>query len=203
MSASAPSHGSLAPRLAPVRPLGHFGMVSFALGLMVMFGVMVYVAWSAFGIVSALGDGARRVAAAPPVAAPPVAAAPVGAAPVRPTPSGSVLAFDQLWTCGDGNTIVAETPTVGTSTHTGESVIKVPVTLTNNTERDWNPESTTFAGTLNRTPVEESAEGDWMYRASIAAHTSVTLTKVFVGGRGRFALSVSTARGVALFTGRI
>ncbi|MGH3770852.1 MAG: hypothetical protein ACRDRW_05560, partial [Pseudonocardiaceae bacterium] len=125
------------------------------------------------------------------------------AVPVAPTPSGSQLAFDQLWTCGDGNTIVAGAPTMGTSAHTGEPVIQVPVTLTNNTERAWSPVSSTFAGTLNRAPVAESAEGDWMYSAPIVPHTSVTLTRVFVGGAGRFALTVRTPHGVALFSGRI
>ncbi|MBV9029768.1 MAG: hypothetical protein JO364_05510 [Pseudonocardiales bacterium] len=214
MPAPASPYRSLPPHLSPLRPMGHLGLVSFALGLMVTFGLVVYATWLAFGVVSAVGSAAQHgwflhgsrqndrrhgaVAAERTATAPPVAAV-----PVAPTSSGSTLAFDQLWTCGDGDTIVAGAPTVGTSAHTGESVIQVPVTLTNNTERDWSPVSTTFAGTLDRAPVVESAEGDWMYAAPIVPHTSVTLTKVFVGGAGRFALTVSTPHGVASFTGRV
>jgi hypothetical protein len=195
----------------------------FALSVMVPFGLVVYATWLAFGAVAtartgainstqhgslghgslghgslghgSLGHGAaaERIAPAPPVAAMRVA----------PTPSGSTLAFDQRWTSGDGNTIVAGAPTVGTSAHTGGSVIRVPVTLTNITDRDWSPLSTTFIGTLNRAQVAVSAEGDWVYKAPIAPHTSVTLTKVFVGGRGQFTLTVSTPHGVALFTGHV
>lgn len=187
--------------------MGHVGIVSFALGLMVMLGLVVYATWLAFGVVSTIGGatkleyGSREhgAVAAGHVATP----SPVAAVPVASTPSGSTLAFDQLWTCGDGTTIVAGPPTVGTSAHTGQSVIQVPVTLTNNTEQDWSPVSTTFAGTLNRASVAESAEGDWMYAAPIVPHTSVTLTKVFAGGAGRFALTVSTPHGVALFSGRV
>jgi hypothetical protein len=113
------------------------------------------------------------------------------------------MAFDQLWTAGDGNTIVAGTPTVTTSERTGEPVIRIPVTLTNNGEREWNPVSTTFIGRLNHAPVPESTEGDWMYSTPIVPHTSVTLTKVFVTGPGEFTVTISTPHGVALFTGQI
>jgi hypothetical protein len=92
---------------------------------------------------------------------------------------------------------------MGTSAETGESVIVVPVTLTNNGERDWNPVSTSFVGKLNHATVPESAEGDWMYRTPIVAHTSVTLTKVFVAGPGQFSLTASTPNGVALFSGQV
>jgi hypothetical protein len=191
--------------------MNRFGMVSFTLGLMVTFGLVVYATWLAFGAVTALGNAAQHVGSGAAGSAPHGAVAgkhiptapPVTAVPVVPTPSGSTLAFDQLWTSSEGNTVVAGTPTVGTSAQTGESVIQVPVTLTNNTERNWNSGSTTFAGTLNRAPAPASAEGDWMYSAPILPHTSVTLTKVFLGRRGQFTLTVSTPHGAALFTGRI
>jgi hypothetical protein len=214
VSASAPPHGSLTPQLSPLRPRNSFGIMIFALSLMVPFGLVVYATWLAFGAVATAGtgainstqhgslghgflghgaDAAEHIATAPPVAG----------VPVAPTPSGSILAFDQRWTSSDGNTIVAGAPTVGTSAHTGESVIRVPVTLTNITDRDWSPLSTTFGGTLNRAQVAVSAEGDWMYKAPIAPHTSVTLTKVFAGGRGQFTLTIHTPHGVALFTGHV
>jgi hypothetical protein len=165
------------------------GIVTFALGLMVTFGLVVYATWLALGTLIAAGSTTPHAEHVP--------------SEHGSSGPGSALAFDQLWAANDGNTIVAGAPTVGTSAHTGEPVIQVPVTLTNTTERDWSPVSTTFVGTLNHAPVAESAEGDWMYRAPIAAHTSVTLTKVFVGGRGQFTLTVQTPHGVALFTGRI
>jgi hypothetical protein len=82
-------------------------------------------------------------------------------------------------------------------------MIQVPVTLTNNGERDWVPESTGFVGTLDNAPIPESTEGDWMYRAPIVPHTSVTLTKVFMSKPGQFGLKVSTPDGVALFAGQV
>lgn len=176
------------PQPSLARPMNPFGIVSFALGLMVTFGLVVYTLWSAVGTLVTVGHTARH------------AGSTVGHGSLE---HGSPLAFDQLWAASDGNTIVAGAPTVGTSAHTGEPMIQVPVTLTNNTERNWGPASTTFAGTLNHAPVEESTEGDWMYRSPIVPHTSVTLTKVFAGGRGQFTLTVSTPHGIALFTGRI
>jgi hypothetical protein len=77
------------------------------------------------------------------------------------------------------------------------------VTLTNNSERDWNPVSTSFVGKLNRATVPESAEGDWMYRSPIVPHTSVTLNKVFVGTPGQFGLTINTPHGIASFAGRV
>lgn len=204
MSAPAPPYPSFAPRPRPMRPTNRFGLVSFALGLMVAFGLLVYVTWSGVAALTAVVgvtqhagvtviDSPTHLAAAPPVAAPPVAA----------TPSGTTMAFDQLGTSADGNTVVAGAPTVGTSAVTGEPVIHLPVTLTNNGEQDWNPVSTTFVGTLNHVTVPESAEGDWMYRTPIVPHTSVTLTKVFVAGPGQFTVTASTPHGVALFSGRV
>ncbi|MFN2478190.1 MAG: hypothetical protein ABR615_03325 [Pseudonocardiaceae bacterium] len=178
-------------------------MVSFALGLLVAFGLVVYATWLGIAALAAVKGATQRVgvtgttthlASAPPVTAPPAVAA---------TPSGTTMAFDQLWTASDGNTIVAGAPTVGTSMETGEPVILVPVTLTNNGERNWNPVSTSFVGKLNHATVPESAEGDWMYRSPIVAHTSVTLTKVFVGGSGQFSLTANTPNGVAVFSGRV
>lgn len=62
------------------------------------------------------------------------------------------------------------------------------------------PVFTAFGGTLNGVPVKESVgEGDWLYSTPIAPGTSVTLTKVFLGGSGDFALIVSIPHGVAFF----
>lgn len=218
MSVSAPPYGSFAPRPGPLR--NGVGLVSFALGLMVAFGLVAYAAWLALAAVGVVGTAAPQVAgsavgqasvehgssrqAAPGQdATGQRATTPPATLPAAATPSGTTMGFDQLWTATDGNTIVAGTPTVGTSTETGEPVILVPVTLTNNGERDWNPVSTSFVGKLDRATVPESAEGDWMYRAPIAAHTSVTLTKVFVGGPGQFSLTASTPNGVAWFSGHV
>jgi hypothetical protein len=62
---------------------------------------------------------------------------------------------------------------------------------------------TSFVGTLNHAPVPESTEGDWMYRAPIVPHTSVTLTKIFLGRPGQFTMKVSTPQETASFAGRI
>jgi hypothetical protein len=204
------SFGSSPSLLArsPLRSGG--GVVSFTLGLMVAFGMVAYVAWLAVAAVTAIGNAAQHVSGsvtgsvphrdsvAERVAAPlPVATLP------GPTPPGATLPFDHLWISHDGNTIVAGTPMVGISATTGESMIQVPVTLTNNGERNWRPESTSFVGTLNHAPVPESTEGDWMYRAPIVPHTSVTLTKIFLGRPGQFTLKVSTPQETASFAGRI
>jgi hypothetical protein len=199
VSVPAPPYGSFAPPPSPVR--NGLGIVTFTLGLMVAFGLVVYAAWLAVAALAGVGGAigvnthgvATQSATVPPVAARPVAA----------TPSGATMAFNQLWTSSDGNTIVAGAPTVGTSAQTGGPVIRVAVTLTNNGERDWNPVSTSFVGRLNRAPVPESTEGDWMYSTPIIAHTSVTLTKVFVAGPGQFSVSMATPQGVALFTGQV
>ncbi len=197
-----------APPPSPLRPINGLGVVSFALGLMVTFGLVAYAAWVAVAAVTAVsatqpGEGVvgetSQHGATSDIATAPVAAAP----PVAPTPSGSTMGFDQLWTSSDGNTIVAGAPTVSTSAREGQPVIRVAVTLTNNGERAWNPTSTTFTGALNGAPVPEATEGDWMYSVPIVGQTSVTLTKVFVGGRGTFDLTVRTPHGVALFTGRV
>lgn len=176
------------------------GVVSFALGLMVTFGLIVYATWMAVAAVTAVsatqhsaGVSQHSTATSPPVAA----------LPMVPTPSGYTIVFDQLWASSDGNTIVAGAPTRGTSAHEGQSVIRVPVTLINNSERAWNQASMTFTGTLNGVPAPEATEGDWMYSDPIVGHTSVTLTKVFVGGPGQFDLTVRTPNGVALFTGQV
>jgi hypothetical protein len=205
----------------PVHPSslrGGAGGLTFALGLVAAVGVVVYAAWLAIAAVAAASgmgataaqhvsgtvvgaihrDGAIHQGTGARLVAPPVTVL-----PAPPTPAGSTLAFDQLWISGNGNTIVAGAPTVGISPVTGESMIQVPVTLTNNGERDWNPGSTAFAGTLNQAPVAESTEGDWMYRSAIAPHTSVTLTKVFLGKPGQFNLKVNTPDGVASFAGSV
>jgi hypothetical protein len=195
----APSYGSFRPRSNPLR--SGLGIVTFSLGLVVVFGLVGYAGCSAIAGLAAAGGAiqptahgaAKDVATAPPVATRPATA----------TPSGTTMAFDQLWTAGNGNTIVAGAPTVSTSAQAGQSVIRIPVTLTNNAERNWDPAFTTFVATLNHAPVPESTEGDWMYSTPIVPHTSVTLTKVFVTGPGQFTLTMSTPHGVALFSGRV
>lgn len=119
----------------------------------------------------------------------------------------TTLAFGQTWTSDNGNTIVAGTPDVRPSESpfsSGETVVSVPVTLTNNGTEEWATVFTTYGGTLNSTPAEESTgEGDWLYSTPLAPGASVTLTKVFVGGPGEFTLSISTPHGVAFFTGQV
>jgi hypothetical protein len=183
----APSYGSVKPR-------NGVGIVTFSLGLIVMAGLVGYAAWLA--VTGLATDGSAAQPAMP-------GAVQATARPAAATPGGTTMAFDQLWTASDGNSIVVGPPTVGTATHTGEPVIQILVTLTNNSEQDWNLESTTFAGKLNRTPVPESTEGDWMYSAPIVPHTSVTLTKVFITGPGQFTVAISTPHDVALFSGRV
>lgn len=215
MSVPASPRGSLA---LPPGPLRHgMGVVSFALGLMAAFGLVAYALWMAIAALSAAGSAAAPVGstdssvrapsdhrmAARHAAHPPALAAPAATSLPRPTPTGATLGFDQLWISRDGNTIVAGPPMMGVSQRTGELVIRIPVTLTNNGIQDWNPESTTFGGKLNRATVPESDEGDWMYRAPIVGRTSVTLTKVFVAHPGQFTLIVDTPQGEALFTGRV
>jgi hypothetical protein len=203
VSAPAPPYRFFGPQPRHLRAAHRVCGVSLTLGLLVAFGLVVYATWLGVAALTAVEGATHRVGstgATTQLATPPPATAPPA---VAPTPSGARMAFDQLWTASDGNTIVAGAPTVGTSMETGEPVIMVPVTLTNNSERDWNPVSTSFVGELNRATVPESAEGDWMYRSPIVAHTSVTLTKVFVGGPGQFSLTANTPNGVALFSGRI
>ncbi|MGH3884974.1 MAG: hypothetical protein ACRDSZ_00120 [Pseudonocardiaceae bacterium] len=172
------------------------GIAHTVLGLLTTIGFMMCAAWLIFaGLAIGSGTG-RQVAAAPPMRA----------LPPAPTPTGSTVAFDQVWTAGNGNTIFAGPPEMDASEsplHPDAPVIRVAVTLTNNGDKDWSPVFTTFSGTLNRAPVQESSEGDWSYSTPIAPHTSVTLNKVFLGGGGQFTLAVRTADGVALFTGRV
>ena len=135
------------------------------------------------------------------------ATAPAAPQPPAAPPGDATLPFGQTWTSPNGNTIVTNLPEVGTSDsplRSGESVIRVAVTLTNNGKEAWSPVFTTFGGTLNGAPVEESVgEGDWLYSTPIAPGASVTLTKVFLGGSGDFTLTVSTPHGVAFFTGQV
>jgi hypothetical protein len=206
VSVTAQPYGSFAPRPASVR--GGMGVVNFALGLLVVFGLVLYGAWLVMAAVSAL-TGSDQPAAAQHIgdsvagSTQHTAAVPPARTAGQPTPSDATLPFDQLWISGDGNTIVAGAPMVGISALTGESLIQIPVTLTNNGEQNWIPESTAFLGTLNRAPVVESTEGDWMYRSPIVPHTSVTLNKVFVGTPGQFNLTINTPHGIASFAGRV
>jgi hypothetical protein len=193
------------------------GAISFTLGLVAAFGLVVYATWlavAAVAAVSGMGTAAENVSgtvvgaiqrdgAVQRIAAQRAATRPAAGVPMAPTPAGATLAFDQLWITRYGNTIVAGVPMVGISALTGESMIQVPVTLTNNGERDWMPEPAGFVATLNQAPVAESTEGDWMYRSPIAPHTSVTLTKVFLGKPGQFNLKVYTPEDVASFAGPV
>jgi hypothetical protein len=194
VSLPAPPYDSFAPLPSPSRPVCGSGIARVVLGLLATIGLMMWAAWLAIAGV-AVGGG-QRIATTPPVRA----------LPAAPTPAGSTVAFDQAWTASDGNTIVAGEPTVGISAsalHPDASVIRIAVTLTNNGEQKWSPVFTTFSGTLNRAPLQESNEGDWNYSTPIVPHTSVTLSKVFLGDGGQFTLAVRTPQGVALFTGQI
>ncbi|MGH3933618.1 MAG: hypothetical protein ACRDS1_01315 [Pseudonocardiaceae bacterium] len=188
----APPYGFFAP---PSRPLHGPSAVRVGLGLLATIGLMMWAAWLAMAGVAIGGAGAQQVATTP---APELAAA--------PTPPGSTVAFDQVWTSSAGNTVIAGRPIVDTSgspRQLGAPVIRVAVTLTNNGATDWSPAFTTFSATLNRAPVQESSEGDWKYSTPIVPYTSVTLSKVFLAGSGQFTLAVHTPDGVALFTGRV
>ena len=211
MSVPASPRGSLA---LPPGPLRHgMGVVSFALGLMAALGIVAYAVWMALATLSTADNAAAPVGSSDsPLRTPsehrvaaqhaPAITTPTATSLSRPTPAGTTLGFDQLWISRDGNTITAGPPTMDVSQR-GEPVIRIPVTLTNNGTQDWNPESTTFGGKLNRATVPESNEGDWRYRAPIAGRTSVTLTKVFVAHPGQFTLIVDTPQGEALFAGQV
>lgn len=194
MSVPASPYGSFArPMYRLRRRSGGFAHV--VLGLLATIGLMMWAAWVAIAGV-AIGGG-QHVAAADPA---------VRELPAGPTPPGTTVAFDQVWTAGNGNTIVAGEPKVDTSDsalHPGASVIRVAVTLTNNSDQEWSPVFTTFGATLNRATLQESNEGDWKYSNPIVPDTSVTLSKVFLGGGGQFTLAVNTPQGVALFAGQV
>ncbi|MGH3873783.1 MAG: hypothetical protein ACRDSR_20155 [Pseudonocardiaceae bacterium] len=175
------------------------GLTRVGLGLLAMIGLMMWAAWLAIAGVAIGGSqpigGEQHIA----VAAPQELAA-------TPTPAGSTVGFGQVWTAGNGNTIIAEEPRVDISDSTlysGLPVIRVAVTLTNNGDQDWSPVFTTFGATLDRAPLPESNEGDWKYSTPIVPRTSVTLSKVFVGGSGRFTLTIRTPQGLALFSGQV
>ena len=130
-------------------------------------------------------------------------AAPIGAVPTE----AATLPFGETWTSDNGNTILVGQPEVGTSESplsSDESVISVPVTLTNNGTEEWATVFTTFGGTLDGAPATESfSEGDFLYSTPLAPGASVTLTKVFEGGPGEFTLTASAPHGVAFFTGQV
>lgn len=199
MSVPASPYGSFAPLPNPSRPMYRLrrrpgGFAHVVLGLLATIGLMMWAAWVAIAGV-AIGGG-QHVAAVPEV----------HALPPAPTPPGATVAFDQAWTASNGNTVVAGEPKVGTSDstlHPGASVIRVAVTLTNNSDEEWSPVFTTFGATLDRATLPESSEGDWKYSTPIVPHTSVTLSKVFLGGGGQFTLAVNTPQGVALFAGQV
>ncbi len=196
MSVPAPPYSPFAPPPSPSRPRSSSGTARVALGLLGMIGLVTCAAWLTITGVPASGATQHFRGTAPGVRA----------LPPAPTPTGSTVVFDQVWTASNGDTIVAGQPTVGisdSSLHPGASVIHVAVTLTNNGEKEWSPVFITFNGTLNHAPVRESREGDWRYSTPILPHTSVTLSKVFLGGSGEFTLAVSTPHGVALFTGQV
>lgn len=190
MSVPASPYGSFA---SPSRPLPGPSVVRVGLGLLATIGLMMWAAWLAMAGVAIGGAGAQHIAPIP-----------VPELPAAPTPPGSTVAFDQVWTSNAGNMIIAGQPIVDTSDstlHPGAPVIRVAVTLINNGKTDWSP--ATFSATLNRVPVQESREGDWKYSAPIVPSTSVTLSKAFLAGSGQFTLAVRTPEGVALFTGRV
>ncbi len=194
MSVPAPPYGFFASPPRRSRPMDRSGFVHVALGLLATIGLMMWAAWVAIAGV-AIGGG-QHIPAAPAVRE----------LPAAPTPAGSTLAFDQVWTSSNGNTIVAGEPKVdasGSALHPGATVIRVAVTLTNNSDKEWSPVFTTFGAGLNRSPLQESSEGDWKYSTPIVPDTSVTLSKVFLGGGGQFTLAVNTPQGVALFTGQV
>jgi hypothetical protein len=203
VSVPAQPYGSFAP--PPGLRRDGVGVLTFGIGLIVSFGLVVYALWLTVAAVAARGNASDHAAGSVVGATPrhAVAVTPPASPLPPPTPNNATLAFDQLWVSGNGNTIVVGAPTVGFSPLTGESMIQVPVTLTNNDEQDWSSESTSFIGTLNHAPLAESTEGDWMYRAPIVPHTSVILNKIFIGHPGQFTLQVSTPNGVASFSGQI
>lgn len=168
--------------------------LSIAGTVLAAIGLVLCIAWAAAFSSAATGIDAALSETAPPAGAP--------AAPS----DGSSLPFGETWTSDNGNTIVAGEPQVTTSESPltpGESVISVPVTLTNNGSEEWNTVFTTFGGTLDGAPVQEAVtEGDWMYSTPLAPGASVTLTKVFTAGAGEFVLTVSTPHGIAFFTGQ-
>ncbi|MGH3908399.1 MAG: DUF4190 domain-containing protein [Pseudonocardiaceae bacterium] len=172
--------------------------LSIAGTVLAAIGLVICIAWAA-----ALGSAAQEVSAELD------RSGPAPAAPQLPGGGSgdATVPFGQVWTSSNGNTVVAGAPETGISEspmETGESVIRVPVTLTNNGQDEWSPVLTTFGGTLNGAPVQEAmGEGDWMYSTPIAPGASVTLTKVFLGGTGDFTLTVSTPHGVAFFTGQV
>ncbi|MGH4010095.1 MAG: hypothetical protein ACRDTH_18400 [Pseudonocardiaceae bacterium] len=195
MSVPASPYGSFGPLPSPPPPMSRSGFAHVVLGLLATIGLMTWAAWMAIAGV-AIGGSQHAAAAVPGVRE----------LPAAPTPPGSTVAFDQAWTASNGNTIIAGQPSMDISNsalYPGASVIRVAVTLTNNSEKEWSPVFTTFGATLNRTTLQESNEGDWKYSTPIVPHTSVTLSKVFLGGGGQFTLAVNTPQGVALFAGQV
>lgn len=169
--------------------------LSIAGTVLAAIGLVLCITW-----VAAVGSAANDIDAALEGTAPPAGAAPVAGF------DGSSLPFGETWTSDNGNTILAGEPQVTTSESPltpGESVISVPVTLTNNGTEKWNTVFTTFGGTLDGAPVQEAVgEGDVMYSTPLAPGASVTLTKVFTAGPGEFVLTVSTPHGTVFFTGQ-
>jgi hypothetical protein len=156
------------------------------------------------GLLAAFGLVGHPAAAAGD--APQIATAPAVPALPPPTPAGSTVAFDDVWTFTNGNSIVAGEPKVGPSDspiNPHAPVIRVAVTLTNNSDQEWNPVFTTFDGALNGAPLQESNEGDWLYSRPIVPHSSVTLSRAYLGSPGEFTLTVHSPDGVAAFTGQV
>ncbi len=180
----------VAKRVATNKAMSIAGTVLAALGLVLCIG------W-----VAAIGAAANDVSTGS-VADPGARALPVPAA------DQPVLAFGETWTADNGNTVTAGSPELGSSASplsNGESVVRVPVTLTNNGDAPWNTVFTTFGGTMSGAPAQEAVgEGDWLYSTPLAPGASVTITKVFeVDAPGEFLLTVATPHGVAFFTGQV
>lgn len=168
-------------------------------------GLVLCILWTvAFGAASGAGGTTSSALDGAAPAAPAAPGAPAAPAADPDTP----LAFGQTWTSPNGNTIVAGLPELGESESPlsdGGTVVRVPVTLTNNGDEEWAVVFTTFAGTMNGTPAPESTgEGDWLYSTPLGPGASVTIAKVFeVDGGGDFLLTVTTPQAVAYFTGQV
>ncbi|HEY6422250.1 MAG TPA: hypothetical protein VIY28_03185 [Pseudonocardiaceae bacterium] len=188
MSVPVPRYGPFAPRPShSPPPMNVPSSTGFMLGLLAAFVLVICASW--------LAGGTQQIATAPAVLAP----------PPPPTPAGSAVAFDSTWTFTNGNSIVAGEPTVGRSDstfHRDAPVIRVAVTLTNVSDQEWSPVFTTYGGTRNGTPLQESGEGDWLYSTPIVPHSSVTLSRAFLGSPGQFTLTVHSPHGVATFSGQ-
>lgn len=195
MSVPMPRYGSFTPPPRPshsTRPINAPSNAGLVLGLLAALVLLLCASWLASHPVAA-AVSTQQIATSPGL-------------PPPPSTEGSTVPFDGVWTFSTGNSIVASEPTVGPSdstSHPHAPVIRIAVTLTNNSDQEWSPVFTTFDGTLNGTSLLESSESDWSYSNPIVPHSSVTLSKAFLGSPGQFALTVHAPDGVATFTGQV